>query len=508
MTQRELEQEIQNAFDGELSEAGAEALREVLRKSPAALDLYCDQALLESELRRHASGRCRVPGTIPYRVRLAGTLRQRRLVWAAALSAAAVLLLVGVVLQLVWLSPAVSLAQLEISSGSRLFNADGSDFRGQGLQRDQPVTLGQGVLRVTFESGVTAVVEGPATINLAAPDRMELADGHAWFRVPPQARGFRVVCPQFEVVDLGTEFGIDLREDVAPQVHVLEGEVEATALVGNRNGTRLTVGAAATLTPNGRWEIGRADSNKFRTRLPGSLPMVTLDFETLNDGKLELAGNALGLEGATARVVSPERARLVPGVAGNALQLNGDGAYVETTWPGISGSAPRTFAVWCRVPAGVSFATAPALALWGNPALGFSRKFKVALCTTNEATTLRTSFGNTLIDGTTPLADGRWHHLAVVYRGNRADGSPDVGMFVDGRPEPSAISKVTSDRIETDTRSGSGMPLEFGRYELGSYGRNPYLQACLDQFQVIAGALDEAEIRALAVPSGSPEEIR
>lgn len=506
MTQRELDQQIQAAFDGELSEAGAASLREVLRTSPEALERYCEHALLESELRRHAASRGKIPGTIPYRTRLTGTLRQRRQVRLAALAAAAVLLVAGFALHLVWFAPEPTLARLEVSAGSSLCHADGSALRGNGLQRNQAVTLGQGVVRFEFESGVEAVIDGPATITLPAADRVVLDGGHAWFRVPHQARGFRVETVRFDVVDLGTEFGVDLREDVAPQVHVLQGEVEVVSHQGNRTRTRLRAGAAGTLEPNGSWAPGPAVFDKFRSRLPEALPLVEMDFETLADGRLEIGGNAVGVAGSTARVVNPERVRLVPGVAGRALQLNGDGAYVETTWPGIAGAAPRTVALWCRVPEGETFATAPALAFWGNPALGVSRKFKVALCTTDQATVLRTSFGNTLFNGTTPLADGRWHHLAVVYHGNGPDGKPRVTMWVDGRSEPGTVLRSDSNRIETDTVSGN--PLEIGRYELSSYGNNPYLKASLDQFRVFAGALTEAEIRDLAEKSVPPAEIR
>lgn len=506
MNPRELEQEIQKAFDGELSESGAEALREALRGSPEAIDLYCEHAMLESELRRHAANRSKIPGTIPYRTRLAGTLRHRRMVRMAGLAAAAVLLVGGLVMHAVWQAPRHKLVGIRTAAGSLLRVADGEVFSGDSLEFGRKLMIGQGVARLSFRSGVDAIVEGPATLTVVHAGKIELAGGGSWFHVPPDARGFEVDCPGFTVTDLGTEFGVDLREDLAAQVHVLKGEVEAKAGFGHAATIRLRAGAAAILSPTGRWGTGPADPSKFRSLLPAGLPEVKMDFETLADGSLVLAGDAIGVSGASARIVGDGGARLVPGVDGMALDLTGGGAHIETTWAGISGSAPRTVALWCRVPEGATFATAPALALWGNPALGFNRKFKVALCTTVQGTILRTSFGNTLIDGKTPLADGGWHHLAVVYRGNHTNGHPDISMFIDGQPEPVTMPKSSSDPIGTDI--AAGIPLQIGQYELGRYGRSPYLVATLDCFRVFAGALTEAEIGELAKIPGRSEETR
>lgn len=506
MNPRELEQEIQKAFDGELSESGAEALREALRNSPGALDVYCEHAILASELRRHAANRSKIPGTIPYRTRFAELMRHRRMARLALSAAAAVLLVGGLVMHAVWQAPRPKLVGVQTAAGSVLRTAEGEVFTGDSLEFGRRLMIGQGVARLSFRSGVDAIIEGPATLNVVHAGKIELAGGGSWFHVPPEARGFEVDCPGFTVTDLGTEFGVDLREDLPAQVHVMLGEVEAKARFGHAASIRLRAGSAAILSPTGRWETGPADPSKFRSRLPGGLPEVKMDFETLADGRLDLAGDAIGVSAASARIVGNGGARLVPGVDGMALDLAGGGAHIETTWQGISGSAPRTVALWCRVPEGATFATAPALALWGNPALGFNRKFKVALCTTVQGTIMRTSFGDTLIDGITPVADGLWHHLAVVYRGNHTNGQPDISMFIDGRPEPVTMPKSTLDPIGTDI--AMGVPLQIGQYELGRYGRSPYLVATLDCFRVFAGALTEAEIGELAKIPGQSEKTR
>jgi ferric-dicitrate binding protein FerR (iron transport regulator) len=44
--------------------------------------------------------------------------------------------------------------------------------------------------------------------------------------VPPQAEGFVVLSPNFELVDSGTEFGVQVAEDGSGNVRVYEGRVE------------------------------------------------------------------------------------------------------------------------------------------------------------------------------------------------------------------------------------------------------------------------------------------
>jgi hypothetical protein len=224
-----------------------------------------------------------------------------------------------------------------------------------------------------------------------------------------------------------------------------------------------------------------------------------MDFEGIERESLAIRGDILGAEHATAKLIRPDLARIVPGVSGNAMELKGNGASIETNWQGISGTAPRTVSLWCRIPKGVKQQTAPPLVWWGNPAKGWNRKFKVALFTNAEGrTVLRSSFGEYFADGSTELADGSWHHLAVVYRANRSDGEPDLSFYIDGYPEPVTPRNTGITHVETDTRSGVSGCMGIGRYELPEGDRNPFLNAALDDLRIFAGALDYETIREIA----------
>ncbi len=78
---------------------------------------------------------------------------------------------------------------------------------------------------MVFYSGARLVIEGPAELRLISPREAYCSSGLASAEVPPQARGFRIGTPQMSVVDLGTEFGVDVKKSGA-ELHVFKGEVE------------------------------------------------------------------------------------------------------------------------------------------------------------------------------------------------------------------------------------------------------------------------------------------
>ena len=83
-----------------------------------------------------------------------------------------------------------------------------------------------GVLQLEFYGGATVVAEGPAEIELKAIDRIACRSGKLRVQVPPSARGFRVESPAFDLVDLGTEFGMRVVPGQKSEVHVFNGKVE------------------------------------------------------------------------------------------------------------------------------------------------------------------------------------------------------------------------------------------------------------------------------------------
>ncbi len=84
----------------------------------------------------------------------------------------------------------------------------------------------EGRMELELDNGVHIALEGPVRFRLINENQGELLQGKFSARVPPQGSGYRVTMPGMEVIDLGTEFGLNV-SDLSSEVHVFKGEVEA-----------------------------------------------------------------------------------------------------------------------------------------------------------------------------------------------------------------------------------------------------------------------------------------
>src|SRR6185369_13163320 len=85
--------------------------------------------------------------------------------------------------------------------------------------------LQSGLAQIVFYSGARVVIEGPAEFQIVSPTETSFRNGKLIAEVPPQARGFRVGTPQMNVTDLGTAFGLDVKER-RTELHVFKGSVD------------------------------------------------------------------------------------------------------------------------------------------------------------------------------------------------------------------------------------------------------------------------------------------
>ena len=96
---------------------------------------------------------------------------------------------------------------------------------GEQLVKDRMLSLKSGLAQLTFESGAKLILQGPAEFLVRSEMQGTLEVGKLSAVVPQQAHGFTVRTPSAEIVDLGTEFGVEVDEDSHTEVHVFEGEV-------------------------------------------------------------------------------------------------------------------------------------------------------------------------------------------------------------------------------------------------------------------------------------------
>ncbi|MEM6917124.1 MAG: LamG-like jellyroll fold domain-containing protein, partial [Verrucomicrobiota bacterium] len=109
--------------------------------------------------------------------------------------------------------------------------------------------LASGVAEIQFFSGATMIVEGPAEISLKSAWEASCLEGAVRMKVPPAARGFKLQAPSTEIIDLGTEFGLVVK-DGEGHVEVIDGEIA----VRHRDEAEKLLGKEEALT----WKENRA----------------------------------------------------------------------------------------------------------------------------------------------------------------------------------------------------------------------------------------------------------
>jgi ferric-dicitrate binding protein FerR (iron transport regulator) len=183
--------------------------------------------------------------------------RRRLLLWTAvglSAAAAALLLVVGLG-QRPESSPSGGPQEERVDDTvAMLLQASGAVWEKTDLPTRVGVPLRPGRLRLKagfalleFYSGATVILEGPAEIELLSRTKAYCAHGKLRVTVPPQAQGFTVGSPQLDVVDRGTEFGLQVGAAGKTEVHVIQGKVELYDAVTNPRATtfkELTTGQA------------------------------------------------------------------------------------------------------------------------------------------------------------------------------------------------------------------------------------------------------------------------
>jgi hypothetical protein len=90
--------------------------------------------------------------------------------------------------------------------------------------------LGRGHATLALFNGVTLSLQGPADVDLVSVDRVFCRQGKLRARVPEGAEGFIIASPASAVVDMGTEFAVNVDSDGRSRVAVFEGAAEAALL--------------------------------------------------------------------------------------------------------------------------------------------------------------------------------------------------------------------------------------------------------------------------------------
>ncbi|MBN2512257.1 MAG: NPCBM/NEW2 domain-containing protein, partial [Sedimentisphaerales bacterium] len=85
-------------------------------------------------------------------------------------------------------------------------------------------SLLSGYLRMQFDSGAEAVIEGPSVFRCNSANTLFLEQGKVFVKVAPGQEGFVVRTPSAKITDLGTQFGVYVRPGGLVEVQMIEGK--------------------------------------------------------------------------------------------------------------------------------------------------------------------------------------------------------------------------------------------------------------------------------------------
>lgn len=366
--------------------------------------------------------------------------------------------------------------------------------------RDQSYTLKAGTLELLTARGARVVIEAPAEFRFESAQRLHMQRGRLAADVPPAAKGFTVITPSGDAVDLGTQFGVDVPESGTAEIHVFKGEVIAKA-GGAGTGKSLRGGDAVTMNQ------GTSDARELRSSAfiqLDEMPGLAAGLAAGQRVRSEAALASLRKDPALIALLDFESGEAQPGVfrivqgrwpgshapefvnVGDHLKLNVGGDH---DWPQL------TLAAWVRL----DRLGAPYQSLLHTDGWSENNPGQVHWMVT-KATTMRLALiNNTLAPGSNEVTDypdsrtsvlpeqGRWVHLATVY--DLAKGI--VRFYLNGR-------------FDKEVHYAIVHPARLGAAQIGNWNRQDRkLSGRVDEMLLLGRAMSDDEVRAL-FEAGNP----
>jgi len=536
---REFDEAVAAVCHGLASDEQMRGLNELLRSDSVARDQYILRLELHSRLasepdlfvstEQQASeasltGRgITLPRNVPY-IDSPRRGRKRKLSWVVAFAACVALLAAG------WWGSRLSQPSERKGTTSKAVAMLNRAVDVQWDQRGDPPRLGaplepgwlrlkSGLAQIVFYSGARMVIEGPTDLKLIYPNEVACQSGRLIAEVPPQAIGFRVSTPQMNVTDLGTSFGLEVKER-RTELHVFKGSVgfQPATSTAKQN---LKEGAGSVAESSGPARLISANPKAFASLFDLQLKSSTA--EVLRHEQWRAASSRLDEDPSLLvhfdfeQTDTPDwRLHNVSSRKNAAPDATIVGCqWVEGRWPEKHALEFRSVSDRVRLSVPGEFESLT-LAAWVR-VQGLDRQFNsLFMCDGFEAgtahwlirkdgvlglTAIGAGSGNYQICASPPVLAldqlGIWLHLAVVLDGK----GKRVVQYVNGLPVSAKALKVNP-------------PFRVGAAELGNWNASGFREndpslirnfsGAMDEFCLFSRALNTDEIREL-YSAGKPQ---
>ncbi|MSS99420.1 MAG: hypothetical protein EXS26_03040 [Opitutales bacterium] len=408
-----------------------------------------------------------------------------------AATAASLVLLIGGVL---WWHDSQQVIATVVNDAGAEDLSNGTSIR-KGLHRFEA-----GVVELMTSQGARLTIEAPAEFRFESAQRLRMTQGRLSAEVPPSAKGFTVITPSGQAVDLGTRFGVDVPAIGPAEIHVFKGEVVAKA-AGDGRTLSLRDGKAVTM----------AKGLSVERELRSSAFIHASEMDGLSAGlsagqraRSEAATAALWRDPSLIALLDFSSGEPQPGVyrtvqgrwpgsraaefvnAGDHLKLDVGG---DREWPQL------TLAAWVRL----DRLGAPYQSLLHTDGWHKGTPGQVHWMVTQLMTMRLALYANTLPPGaeevngfpdsrTSVLPEqGRWAHFATVYDAEKKT----VRFYLNGRFDKESLQAVAH-------------PARLGKAQVGNWDRQDRkLSGRVDELLLLGRAMTDEEIWVLFA-AGNP----
>ncbi|WP_395752102.1 LamG-like jellyroll fold domain-containing protein [Prosthecobacter sp.] len=372
---------------------------------------------------------------------------------------------------------------------------DGASVRGESHD------IRAGSVSLITARGARLVIEAPAEFRFESAQRLHMKRGRLAADVPPGAKGFTVITPTGDAVDLGTRFGVDVASSGAAEVHVFQGEV-ITKAAGARANQSLHGGDAVS------FDQGASTARELRSSAfiqPDEMPGLTAGLAAGQRAQSEAALSALRKDPALIALLDFEAPEELPGVyrtvqgrwpGSHAPEFVNVGDHLKLDVGGGRDWPQLTLAAWVRID---RLGAAAYQSLLHTDGWSKNNPGQVHWIINRNSTMRLALIGDTLAPGSTELQgypdsrspvlpeQGRWVHLAAVYDATRAS----VRFYLNGQ-------------FDKETRLETAYPARLGPAQIGNWNQQDRkLSGRVDELLLLGRAMSDAEIQALHA-AGNP----
>lgn len=350
--------------------------------------------------------------------------------------------------------------------------------------------------QLLFTNGIKVNLIGPAEFELIDEKNMLLNKGSIIAKVSKEARTFTVMTPSASIVDLGTIFQVKVNDLFNTNVYVRQGIVQVTSTI--RGGSKV-LGKKESIRVLSNGDFQEIENQEEVFNLEEESPEAMANRKNLVWMHWDFENNLQAIDQTSStnpisELIPKNGSNSMPKVCespyGKGMRFDGQDDGLISEYRGIGGNEPRTVSLWVRLNPGTKLHRRNCFVYWGNHFVD-GRKWQI---TTNQIKdhgplqALRVELRQGHLVGSTPINDGRWHHIAVVFIGGyTSDVATHVMLYVDG-----TLDKITDYRskiVDTDISSSQSDPLHVGLY----HGENP-LNGDIDELWIFNQALMNDEI--------------